>query len=95
MTTDNNDIPDCFGDLDTVFPMTDSGLRETPKKCLERCGLETECLRKAMKGGQAVKVEEEIIDRGTRSGAIGFFERWSRKKQVHQKKQKQKKQKKK
>ena len=32
-----------------------------------------------------VKLEEEIIERGVRSGSINFFERWSRKKQVHNK----------
>ena len=89
--TESKKVPGCFGDLDSVFPMTDTGLRETPKKCLEQCSLKTDCLRQAMKGGQAEVVEEEIIERGTRSGAIGFFERWSRKKQVHRKRQYQKK----
>lgn len=83
------DKPECFGQLEKVFPMTASGLRETPKKCFETCPLKTDCLRTAMTTQQAVNVEEEIIDRGSKTGAIGFFERWSRKKQVHRKKQKQ------
>jgi hypothetical protein len=29
------------------------------------------------------KVEEEIIDRSAKAGVMNFFERWSRKKQVH------------
>lgn len=83
--------PDCFGHLDKVFPMTDSGLRETPKKCFEKCPLKTECLRQAMTSEKAVNVEEEIIERGTQAGTIGFFERWSRRKQVHRQKSKQEK----
>ncbi len=81
--------PDCFGDLEQVFPMTGSGLRETPKKCFQTCPLKTQCLKQAMTTGQGARVEEEIIERGTKSGAINFFERWSRKKQVHRKIRKQ------
>ncbi|MFH2060698.1 MAG: hypothetical protein ABIJ59_17580 [Pseudomonadota bacterium] len=77
--------PDCFGHLDQVFPMTDSGLRETPEKCFEQCELKTDCLKYAMTTKQACQVEEEIIERGSKTGAINFFERWSRKKQVHKK----------
>jgi hypothetical protein len=32
-----------------------------------------------------IKVEEEIIERASKAGAINFFERWSRKKQAHKK----------
>lgn len=79
--------PDCFGELDTVFPMTESGLRQTPENCFENCSLKTACLKQAMTTKQATQVEEEIIERGSRTGAINFFERWSRKKQVHRKQQ--------
>ena len=81
--------PDCFGQLEKVFPMTGSGLRQTPDKCFNHCPFKTECLRQAMTTKEAVAVEEEIIERGTKTGAISFFERWSRKKQIHRKKQKQ------
>lgn len=80
-----NKKPDCYGNLEKVFPMTDSGLRETPKKCFDQCELKTECLKRAMTTKQATQVEEEIIERGSKTGAINFFERWSRKKQVHKK----------
>ena len=79
------DKPDCFGRLDQVFPMTGNGLRETPEKCMDRCGLKTSCLKQAMTSDQATRVEKEIIERGTKTGAINFFERWSRKKQIHRK----------
>ena len=86
------DKPDCFGHLDQVFPMTGTGLRETPEKCMDRCGLKTLCLKQAMRSDQeAARVEEEIIERGTKTGAINFFERWSRKKQIHRKTKRNKK----
>lgn len=87
MTRDDK-LPECFGVLDRVFPMTDKGLRQTPDECFYHCPVKTKCLQQAMATRDGVAVEEEIIERGTRSGAMNFFERWSRKKQVHRKKQK-------
>ncbi|MBU1343763.1 MAG: hypothetical protein KKE44_06020 [Proteobacteria bacterium] len=80
-----NEKPECFGILEEVFPMTDKGLRQTPDECYYHCPVKTKCLQQAMSTIQGVKVEEEIIERGTQSGVINFFERWSRKKQVHRK----------
>ncbi len=80
--------PECFGILEKVFPMTDKGLRQTPEDCFYYCPVKTKCLQQAMTTKEGVKVEEEIIERGTQSGAVNFFERWSRKKQIHRKKQK-------
>ena len=85
----SDEKPDCFGQMEKVFPMTDSGLRQTPEKCFNHCLLKTKCLRQAMTTKDAVAVEEEIIERGSKTGAISFFERWSRKKQIHRKQQKQ------
>ncbi len=75
--------PDCFKDLDTVFPVKENGLRETPPYCMYECPFKTECLKAAMTTEKGMAVEEEILDRGTRAGVINFFERWSRKKQMH------------
>jgi len=75
--------PQCFGDLETVFPMTDKGLRETPDNCMYLCPWKTACLRAAMAGNQGKKVKEELVERSEKAGMIGFFERWSRKKQIH------------
>ncbi|CCK81660.1 MULTISPECIES: hypothetical protein [Desulfobacula] len=83
-----NDTPECFGILEKVFPMTDKGLRQTPDECFYHCPLKTNCLQHAMATKAGVQVEEEIIERGTQSGVMNFFERWSRKKQVHRKKKK-------
>lgn len=78
--------PECFGNLEKVFPMTDKGLRQTPDDCFFHCPVKTKCLQHAMATKDGIQVEEEIIERGTRSGAMNFFERWSRKKQLYKKK---------
>ena len=82
---EENDKPECFGILEKVFPMTDMGLRQTPDYCFNDCPIKTQCLKYAMTTKSGVNVEEEIIERGVKSGAINFFERWSRKKQTHNK----------
>lgn len=84
----NSDKPDCFGILEKIFPMTDSGLRQTPDYCFNHCSMKTKCLEYAMTTKNGVSVEEEIIERGVKSGTINFFERWSRKKQVYKKRHK-------
>lgn len=79
-------LPDCFGNLEKVFPMTDSGLRQTPDECFYYCAVKTRCLKKALGTPKGDKVEEELIERGSKAGVINFFERWSRKKQLNRKK---------
>jgi hypothetical protein len=37
-----------------------------------------------MAAGEGAKVREEMVDRAYESGVMGFFQRWSRKKQFHQ-----------
>ena len=81
--------PPCFGDLDTVFPMRNDGLRHTPKSCFE-CEQKTECLKTAMKTGKGTDARHEIVDRAYDTGLIGFFERWSRKKVLHRLRETQK-----
>ena len=72
-------LPDCFGDLETVFPKGEDNLRTSPDKCL-KCSFKTLCLRLAMKDMGGIKVREELVDRAFDSGVIGFLERWSKKK---------------
>lgn len=83
MSKPNEILPDCFGNLDKVFPMTESGLRETPEDCFFHCPVKTRCLKQAMGTRDGARVEEEVIERGAKAGVMNFFERWSRKKQVH------------
>jgi len=84
-----NDNPECFGQLEKVFPMTNSGLRQTPDNCFYHCSVKTKCLQQAMTTKDGISVEEEIIERSNKSGAITFFERWSRRKQLYRKIKKQ------
>ena len=74
--------PACFGQLDTVFPKREDGLRHTPEECLD-CTEKVECLREAVQGKNGMAVREEKLDRAYASGHIGFFERWSMKKKIH------------
>ena len=78
----SDDLPECFADLDKVFPMRSDGLRVTPVSCLQ-CLHKTQCLRTAMGRKQGLNVREEMIDRAYRGGLTGFFQRWSQKKSIH------------
>lgn len=76
-------LPKCFGDLETVFPMGDDDLRKSPEACINGCMLKTLCLRTAMvKKENKVKVQEDQLDRAYQTGAMGFFERWAKKKEL-------------
>ena len=79
--------PECYGDLNTVFPMGKDGLRESPLACMA-CVFKTECLRDAMLAPSGMQVKEELLDRAYESGLIGFIHRWSKKKQLHQRREK-------
>jgi len=81
MTTSLKNHPSCFGELDTVFPKAEHGLRTTPRDCL-RCPFKTDCLKAAMAGIKGLKVREEFVDRAYTAGHITFLERWSRKKTI-------------
>lgn len=76
-------LPDCFGNLEKVFPMGPKGLRETPEACFYHCPVKTKCLQAAIATKEGVQVEEEVIERSEKAGAISFLERWSRKKQAY------------
>lgn len=96
MTTTKQEIeerPECFADLNTVFPLRSDGLRVTPVECLQ-CVHKTPCLRTAMGRRQGLNVREEMIDRAYRGGITGFFQRWSQKKSLHRMKHSMEKQKK-
>jgi hypothetical protein len=85
MTQGKKEYPYCFGKLDTVFPLGKDGLRHTPESCMV-CFCKTECLRTVINGPEGIKVEEERVKRAYGSGAIGFIERWSRKKALERQK---------
>jgi len=81
MTHHETKQPECFGQIDTVFPKGEDGLRHSPETCLE-CPHKTECLRTGLKGKAGLKVHAEHVDRSYDSGMIGFVERWSQKKAI-------------
>jgi hypothetical protein len=83
MTMEEDNLPPCFGELEKVFPMQENGLRQTPESCFFHCPVKTRCLKQAMASKAGAKVEEELIDRSEQAGIMDFFERWSRKKQMH------------
>ena len=81
------EYPYCFGKLENVFPMGDDGLRQTPESCMV-CLYKTECLRRAVQAAGGLKIKEEQVDRAYAAGTMGFFERWSRKKDLHRRMEK-------
>ena len=74
-------FPACFGELETVFPKSENGLRNTPETCLSRSH-KPACLRSAMEGAGGLKVREEFVDRAYESGIMDFLERCSQKKAI-------------
>ncbi|MCF8033259.1 MAG: hypothetical protein K9K66_09065 [Desulfarculaceae bacterium] len=72
--------PDCFGDLDRVFPTGEEGLREVSAGCWD-CTARVECLRAAAtaREGGDVLAEEKAL-REDPDGMVGFMRRWSRRK---------------
>ena len=77
------ETPYCFGKLENVFPLADDGLRHTPESCMP-CLYKTECLRAAVSNTEGLIELFFMHDRAYAAGTIGFFERWSRRKTLHQ-----------
>ncbi len=76
--------PICFGQIDTVFPVTDGGLREIPDAC-RACGLDHDCLRMALQSPEGRRFLAERMGRepgaargdDSSSPVAGFLKRWS------------------
>ena len=83
MVSDTTDPPDCFGQLDKVFPVGEEGLRTCPPECM-KCPHAKSCLQAAMGGPEGLKLQEEKVDQAYEYGLIGKVERWSRKKLIRQ-----------
>ena len=75
--------PECFGQLDTVFPVGEEGIRTSPPECM-KCSHAKACLQTAMRGPEGLKLQEEKVDQAYKYGLIGKLERWSRKKLIRQ-----------
>lgn len=83
---------ECFGILERVFPLGESGLREVPAECFQ-CPDRTECLRAAMRTRDGIRMQEETVNRAAKSGMMSRIQRWSQKKALHRQAQERKKEK--
>lgn len=83
MVDNKIDAPECFGQLDTVFPVGEEGLRTSPPECM-RCPFAKSCLQAAMRSPEGLKLQEEKVDQAYEHGLIGKLDRWSRKKLIRQ-----------
>jgi hypothetical protein len=81
MSSADNKYPECFGRLNTVFPVDKDGIRTTPPECMQ-CPLVKSCIQTAMRGPEGLKLEEERVDRAYEYGLIGRLECWSKKKLI-------------
>ncbi len=78
--------PQCYGQLEKVFPMSQEGMREVRDLCWN-CALRVDCLRQAMADPQqhrAVSEERAARDSAPVGGVAGFLQRWSRLKRESQ-----------
>ena len=75
------DKKECFGILEKVFPLMDSGLREVPSGCFE-CPDHVLCLRKAISTKEGIGMRAERLDRTPAKGFRGRLKRWSEKKEL-------------
>lgn len=85
-----NKKPECFGDLDIVFPMTEEGYRKTPDNCLKNCPFKKECICIALDSQKGIETKSEMIDASYESGNMNFFSRWARKKTIENLKKREK-----
>jgi|LGOV01.1.fsa_nt_gb hypothetical protein len=83
MTENEKDLPECFAQLNKVFPVGEEGIRTTPSECM-KCPLVKPCIQAAMRGHEGLKLEGDRVDRAYEYGLIGKLERWSKKKLIHQ-----------
>ncbi len=83
MFKDRTDPPECFGDLDTVFPVGEEGIRTSPPECM-KCPHAKSCLQAAIRSPEGLKLQEEKVDQAYEYGLIGKIERWSKKKLIRQ-----------
>ncbi len=84
-----NNKPECFGILDEVFPLSDSGIREVRERCID-CPLRVDCLRKALETEDGIRMREELLERMPVRGMGDWLRRWSDKKTLYRMAQAQK-----
>jgi len=70
---------ECFGILDRVFPVGESGMREVVPECFE-CDDKVECLKAALATAEGLGYREGLLEERSTGGFIGLVKRWSEKK---------------
>jgi len=77
-----NDIKnekECFGILEKVFPVAESGMREVVPECFD-CDDRVECLKTALATSEGLGYREQLLEERSAGGFIGRIRRWSEKK---------------
>jgi len=72
---------DCFGILDKIFPVSESGLREIVPECFN-CPDRISCLKEALATKEGVEMRLGILERAPTGGLTDRIRRWSQKKEL-------------
>lgn len=82
----NQQLKECFADMEKVFPVGLDGMREVSESCWD-CPDRVECLRKAVSGDRSAQGQGRLAEEKTSPGegdrVGGFLRRWSRRKSIH------------
>jgi hypothetical protein len=70
---------ECFGILNRVFPVGESGMREVMPECFD-CDDRVECLKKALATSEGLGYREDLLEERSCGGFVGLIRRWSKKK---------------
>jgi hypothetical protein len=84
---------ECFGILDQVFPVGESGMREVVPACFD-CDDRVACLRNALATSEGLGFREDLLEERSSGGFIGLIKRWSEKKTLSRLKEKEREKKK-
>jgi len=76
------DKKECFGILERVFPLGESGLREVPLECLE-CSDRVLCLRRAISTKEGIGMRTEKLNQTPAKGFRERLKRWSDRKELN------------
>ena len=80
----------CFGILDRVFPVGESGLREVVDDCFV-CDDRVECLQEALATPEGLDFRSDLLEERHGGGFVGLIKRWSEKKTLSRLKEREKK----
>lgn len=70
---------ECYGILERVFPVGESGMREVVPECFD-CDDRVECLKRALATSEGLGYREDLLEERCSGGFIGLIRRWSEKK---------------